>query len=145
MATPSGPEGRRYCKHCGQVLVMETSLYYLNFVNVLCYNCNGWEETIEAQNHEEAQKMCADYWMLIHKTRPVTSAQLKEGQQRRRRFRIRSNSLPSPDRTPAPAPAPAPAPSEPIAIPSGGGGGDKQMHRRTHSGSAPPALIGIKQ
>ena len=70
-------EKREYCPDCGEIMVKEMSLYFPKSVNTLCYSCQFWYKNEEYKDETEANQMCIDYWRLVFKVIPVTSAELK--------------------------------------------------------------------
>lgn len=78
---------REYCKECGEILVKEPSIYFSRVVNVLCHSCQLWHDRVECESDEEARKICSEYWVLVFKKKPVTTAELKPGRRRRMRKR----------------------------------------------------------
>ncbi len=75
---------REYCQKCGEILLKETSLYFPTRINILCYSCPEWYDSIECKDAEDAKLKCAQYWSLVHKSGQVTSAQQKKKRRRRR-------------------------------------------------------------
>lgn len=91
---------REYCPQCGEIMVKETSLYYLNKVNTLCYSCYHWYVSKEYKDIEEAKKICADYWFLVFKQKPVTTVELKEKLRRKKKIRTTVTVEPEPEPEP---------------------------------------------
>ena len=78
-------QNREYCIDCDEVLFKEPSIYFPKRVNVLCYKCRKIFASFEYENDEEAKEMCAEYWKLMFKIKPVTTAQTKTKTRRKKK------------------------------------------------------------
>ena len=64
------------------------------YANSFLDNFAAWRGNLDSmiidsglESDEEARKICSEYWVLVFKKKPVTTAELKPGRRRRMRKR----------------------------------------------------------
>lgn len=75
---------REYCENCGEIVVKEPSVYFPNIMNTMCYACHTWNSSSTCEDEEEVRKKCSEYYMLVFKPKPVTSAELPKHRRKKK-------------------------------------------------------------